>query len=220
MSRTRRRIQRSKRRPSKPEAAYRSNPPALTEIAEFVLPGFAAFAGARFLTRIVATQVNRKRPTWGKHAGAATSVITALAAMYGAGRVKQLAPYHTPVVVGTSIAALQSLIQLYFPKFGWMISDASDQLVQEAKLGAGAAGALPMSLPHPAIQAGARQGMHLELLDEDPDDYSFNDSFDAGRAGGAQQPAASAAGANPMINDDLSMDDLVEAADLGSLAAN
>lgn len=142
----------------------RHNPPLLAELAEFIGPGFAAFAATRFGTRIASQTIAKKKPSWGKHAGAVASVGSFLAAWLLAHRVKWLEKYATPIAVGAGIAAAQSLIQLYIPKIGWMVSDASPQL---------AAAASPQQIAKPAVPD------QFEVVDEDPAAYQYNDTYDA-----------------------------------------
>lgn len=200
MARKRRLHKRYGRKRTNEGGGFRSNPPLLTDMAEFIGPGFASFAATRFLTRIAAVQLARKKPSWGRHAGAITSVASFAAAWFGAHRVKVLEKYHTPIVVGSAIAALQSLIQLYVPKLGWMIADASPQLAEELQLTAPAAQTL--NLP-PGV----------ELLDEDPNLYSYNDSFD----NGSSTPKTQAQRDDELLSD-LNLDDSADLElNLGSL---
>lgn len=150
----------------------RHNPPLITDLAEFIGPGFAAFAITRFGTRIAATQIAKRKPAWGKHAGALASVGAFLAAWLLAHRVKFLAKYHTPIAVGAGIAAAQSIIQLYIPKLGWMVSDASPEIA--------AAAAAPAQIPAGSPSGMGRLPSDLEYVDEDPAMYTYNDSYDAG----------------------------------------
>jgi hypothetical protein len=184
-----------KRRKRSSEAAPRRNPPLLADLGEWVVPGFGGFAVARFATRIASTQVTKWKPSLGKHAGAGVSVAAFLAAWFLAHRVKWLAKYHTPVTVGAAIAALQSLIQIYLPQFGWMIADATPELAGSA------ASATTDQSPLAAVAH-----LNLQPSNDDPNEYTYNDSFDAGRyspqTGGA---AGSASGqAPPAGKDDLS----------------
>src|SRR5574337_1118939 len=94
---------RKKRRKSREDGGGsrpRSNPPLFTDLVEFVGPGFAAFAVSRFGTRILATQVGQRKPSWGKHAGGVAAVSAFLGAWLLAHRVRMLEKYHTPIVVG------------------------------------------------------------------------------------------------------------------------
>jgi hypothetical protein len=170
----------------------KSNPPLFTDLLEFVGPGFAAFAATRLGTRIAATQIAKLKPEMGRHAGAGISVAAFLAAWFLAHKVKFLAKYHTPITVGAAIAALQSLIQLYIPKLGWMVADASPELDSAV-----AAATPKLAAVNPDLQH----------IDEDPNEYTYNDSFDAGRYG------KSRSGESPPIigkrtDDDAAMADL------------
>lgn len=198
---------------------YRANPPLFADLAEFVGPGFLSFAATRFLTRVATVQLAIRKPSWGKHAGAVTSIAAFLGAWWGASRWKVTAKYTTPIVVGSAIAALQSLIQLYIPKLGWLISDATPD-VEQLKLAAN--GGRPQLPPD------------LEYVDDDdPNLYTYNDQYDAGRysaSNGQAAQAAKAAGASPaaqkiakeedMLADLGLAEDDVGDLNLGSLGAN
>jgi hypothetical protein len=175
------------RRKSREGSAPRRNPPMIQELGEFIGPGFAAFAATRFGSRVAATQIAKKKPSWGKHAGAIASVAAFAAAWLLAHRVKWLAKYHTPIAVGAGIAALQSLIQLYVPKLGWMVADATPEIH------AAAAPAQPQLSPN------------FEVLDEDPSIYTYNDSYDAGRYSGSTSPTGTTSGVAP-VDDEIDMD--------------
>jgi len=190
----------------------RHNPPLLTDLAEFALPGFAGFAGSRFLTRVAATQVEQRFPTWGKHAGAVASVGAFLASWFLAHKWKWLEKYHTPIVVGSAIATLQSLIQLYLPSMGWMVSDATPELASAA---ASQLDASQMPAPH----------LNLQPMNVDPNEYTYDDRYDAGRFSPVHHPHASGAQADAgtstptdqsMSEDDLAINDAIgQSANLG-----
>jgi hypothetical protein len=167
MARLHRRYKHRRSRRTGSDPAPRRNPPLFTDLAEWVGPGFAGFAATRFATRVAATQIAQRKPSWGKHVGAGVSVGAFLAAWFLAHRVKFLAKYHTPITVGAAIAALQSLIQLYVPKLGWMLADASPEL-ESAKAVAGAGTQLAPAL-------------NLMPANDDPNEYTYNDMFDPGR---------------------------------------
>lgn len=132
---------------------------------EFVGPGFGGFAATRFATHVAMTQIAQRKPTWGKHAGAGVSVGAFLLAWFLGHRVKFLAKYQMPITVGSAIAAIQSLLQIYVPKVGWMVSDATPELAT--------AGATS-----PALDTA-----HLDLVpaNDDPNEYTYNDEYDPGR---------------------------------------
>lgn len=101
----------------------RSNPPPMEDLVEFIVPGFAGYAGTRLVGRIVHGAVIKKWPKLAKHASVLSTFATAGTAMLAVHRIERIEKYHTPVVVGASIAALQSVVQAYLPKYGWMVSD-------------------------------------------------------------------------------------------------
>lgn len=162
MARTRSRLHRRYSR----NPAPRSNPPLVTDIVEFAVPGFVGFAGTRFLSFVAATQVAKRKPSWGKHIGALAAGGSFLAAWFLAHRIKAIEKYHTPVVVGSAIAMLQSLIQLYLPPIGWMLADPTPHVEQAKQIAAD--GATP-----PIAE--------LHRVDLDPNEYTYNDTFDPGR---------------------------------------
>jgi len=197
------------------------NPPLFTEIAQFVLPGFAGFAATRFVTRVAATQVAQRVPTLGKHAGAIVSVGSFAAAWFLANKWQWLEKWHTPIVVGSAIAALQSLIQLYLPMVGWMVSDASPELDTATAHG------------NLSTQDQQLAQMRLQPTDEDPDEFVYNDAYDAGRHHGPHGRASMKTGATmppppagsgpdgaapPDDASDLAIDDAIGQANLGVFA--
>ena len=191
------------------------NPPISTDMFEFIIPGFGAFAVTRAATRIAATQIAQRAPSWGKHAGAGVSIGAFLAAWLLAHKVKWLEKYHTPIVVGSAIAALQSLIQLYIPRLGWLVSDASPEIDQgaQSQLAAATAAADPISQ------------LNLQPTSDDPNEYQYNDSFDAGRysrqpgsSPGPRPSSASGPSSGPASGDlsDLAIEDAIgQSANLG-----
>lgn len=156
-----------------PEGGRVRNPPLAVDLLEWIGPGFGAFAATRFITRAASVQIAKKWPKMGKHAGAAASVGTFLGAWLLGNKVKQLEKYHTPIIVGAGIAAIQSLIQIYFPKLGWIVSDASPDVIAAGK-------------PAPQQQQQVTQSAHDLLPDgfDDLDDsawHSYNDARSGGR---------------------------------------
>lgn len=163
------------RRPRSKDSGPRHNPPLLSDLTEWIAPGFAGFAATRFLTYIAATQIAKRKPSLGKHAGAVASVGSFLAAWYLADKVKYLAKYQMPLVVGSGLAAVQSLLQLYVPKVGWIVSDATPELAAQQ--------------PQQQLPPGVTSSDQLREIDDDPNAYVYNDSFDAGRVSSPQQRA-------------------------------
>lgn len=198
MARIHRRYRKKKKPRKNPsESGPRHNPTSFSDIIEYAGPGFAAFAATRFGTRVIATQVAKRKPSLGKHAGAIASVGAFFAAWLLAHRVKWLAKYHTPIVVGAAIAGLQSLIQLYVPRLGWMVADASPELASTSQQQQQQA-AMPQQAPG-----------DFEFVDEDPAMYTYNDSYDPGRYG--QQTAGQRPQHTPPTQDKPpTVDDLMD----------
>lgn len=161
-----------KRNPSSEGSGGRTrNPPLATDLLEWIGPGFASFAATRFATRMASMQIAKRWPRFAKHAGALASVGSFTGAWLLGHKVKQLEKYHTQIIIGAGIAAAQSLIQIYFPRLGWIVSDASPEVHQ--------------------VASGNQQPMPLEeqvdMGDPDFDDlddgqwYDYNDTRDNGR---------------------------------------
>ncbi len=174
----------------------RSNPPLITDLMEFVVPGFAGFGATRLLSYVAATQVARRKPSWGKHIGAIAAGGSFLAAWLLIHRVKFLEKHHTPIVVGSAIAAIQSLLQLYLPQLGWMLADPSMQ-VEQAK----------------QVAAATSQLAELHPVNLDPNEYTYNDAFDPGRLAEVAPPkrtptGPATSGQTPPIRQ-MSEDDII-----------
>jgi len=183
------------------------NPPLGTDIVEYILPGFGAFAATRFLTRVATIQIAKRWPKHAKHAGAMASAGAFAAAWFGAHRVKYLEKYHHPIVVGAGLAAIQSLVQLYLPSVGWMVSDCSPELpaAKAAAAKAMAASTVPLLSSTPVSAPPIPEG----FTQTDANTwYSYNDSFDAGSYRGTTKSPPPA----PMVStapDDQQIDELL-----------
>jgi hypothetical protein len=116
----------AKKNPSRPRSSLVSNPPALQDLTELVLPSLAGYGATRFVARILYSRLIKRWPKFAKHGAVLSSIATAAAAWFLVHRFKRLAKYHTPVVIGSSIAAAQAVLQSYLPKFGWIVSDFQD----------------------------------------------------------------------------------------------
>lgn len=196
------------RRRKQAKSGFKSNPPLFTDLWEFIGPGFGGFAITRFTTRVAATQISKRWPKMAKHAGAIASVGSFLAAWWGAHRVKWLEKYHTPIVVGSGIAAIQSVIQLYLPRLGWVVSDASpDIAAQQTQTVPVANGTQPVATDD------------LDLVSESGEGwYTYNDAHDAGRYASTPgkpspaqpSPAQQAASSPGSTTDDSDVFDIIE----------
>ena len=156
----------AKKNPSTP----RHNPPLFTDMLMEALPGLGGFIGTRALTKFGIAAVEKKWPSKSKHVGAGVSLATFLAMWFLGHRVKFLEKYHTPITVGSGIAAAINLVQIYLPKIGWLFGDPT-----KATAGTPAQVAAPQQNMLPA---------NLEEIDDDPAWYTNNDAYDAGRYAG------------------------------------
>lgn len=178
----------------------KSNPPPLKDLAEFVIPGFAGYAGTRLASRVVHGIVLKRFPRLAKHASVISTGLSAAAAWFLVHRIQSVKQYHTPVVVGASIAALQTVVQAYAPKFGWMVSDhnlnartpaqAALPPSQATQPRAGNQAATNYTAQAPAIPATIAQPIAVLSDDEvaseldDLDMGSLASGFDEGGGGG------------------------------------
>jgi hypothetical protein len=112
-----------KRRRARKSTSLVANPPVAKDFTQLILPTFGAYAGTRLLARMVYSIIQRKWPKLGKHAGAAAAVAAFGGSWFMAHRIKRLQPYHDAIVVGSGIAALQTVVRTYLPKYGWIVSD-------------------------------------------------------------------------------------------------
>lgn len=108
------------------------NPPVGKDIAQDLVPAFIAYAGTRLASRIAFTLVQRRWPKAGKHVGAATSLGSALAAYLLSSRVETLKEHQAPIIVGSGIATLQTLVRTYVPRYGWIVADYKPEDLEPA----------------------------------------------------------------------------------------
>lgn len=184
----------------------------IAEIGEFLLPAFGGFALTRFGTRAAATAISTRWPAYAKHAGALASLGSFGAAWLVSHRVKMLQRYTEPLTIGAGLAALQSLIQLYFPKLAWVVSDVTPDLTSSATT---------------QISSASPTSDDYEVLDDNygaQDWRQYNDAGDPGayrtpQAANAQrqQAAAAASAADPNFDFSDDLDDM--AVNAGSLSS-
>ena len=193
-----------RRRHAKGNPEATANPPLATDLVGYIVPGFAAFAATRFLTRVASVQIAKRWPRYAKHAGAVASIGSFAASWFGAHRVQALAKYHDAIVVGTGIATLQSLIQIYLPALGWVVSDATSEVA---------------AAPTNAVESGSRPPqLRTNRVPPVPDGFaetdantwfSYNDSFEAGSRGN-QQKAPPRSPMTSLDPDDDEVDDTLD----------
>lgn len=188
------------------------NPPLTTDIVHFILPGFAAFAASRVLTRAASMQIAKRYPKAAKHAGAIASIGTFAAAWFGAHRVKYLEKYHGAIVVGSGLAALQSLAQIYVPQLYALLGDPCPapmrQLATPSRMQQqiAASASTPVTAP---IPEGFTQTSDAEW-------YSYNDAYDAGAYKGKVEVPTSQTNPPPQPDaQDMKISELLDNSDLG-----
>lgn len=135
----------------------------LKELGEFALAGFAGYAGGRLISRVTYVQASKKWPKAARHLSVGSGLVSVAGAYYLLGKVKKAEPYVVPIAVGAAIAALQTVVQTYVPKFGWIVSDYQP-LVGSASTGAQAAAQLDTRMPATPV----------EVSDDDDDDDTIS----------------------------------------------
>jgi hypothetical protein len=141
-------------------ASPSANPPLLTDLAEFIVPGFAGYAATRLLARVTYVQLSKKWPKASRHLAAGSGVGAFLASWYLLHHVERLKKYHTPATVGAAIAALQTIVQTYLPKFGWIVSDFQPTVGSVTS---------PMVAPKPTAAQIAAATAEIEAQDDEDD---------------------------------------------------
>lgn len=196
-----------------------SNPPLLSDLVEYALPGLGGFILTKFVANLASSQIAKRWPRFAKHAGAVSSLTSFLGAWWFGHKVKFLARWHSPIVVGSGIATAHNLIQIYFPeKLAWMVGSPRQAAVQAL-----VAEQQKQARIAPVSSAPALPD-HLEELTDDPAWYTFNDSYDGGRykQGPANSPTQGPpADATAVIDTDGNpLDDDIEGLATGLFANN
>jgi hypothetical protein len=177
----------ARRRIKNPDAIAVDDSSSLKEIGEFVLSGFAGYAGTRLLARVVYTQLMKKWPKGSRHFSVLSTGAAFAGAWYATKYVKQLEKHRVPATVGAGIAALQSVIQTYVPKFGWIVSDYQPTIGSASQ---------PLAVAAPQPPA---------LMEPNIDTEDFSDEYGGGSEYGSEDeilnpvdPAADSEGAMVM----------------------
>jgi hypothetical protein len=131
-----------KRRAKKAAASTTSNPPLKEDFLETILPGLGSYAITRIAARVAYNMSKKKNAKIARHAAPVAAVATAAAAWYGANKIAAK-DYHDGIILGSSIAAAQTVIQHYIPQYGWILDDVHMEAITNGK--AGNAAALPES---------------------------------------------------------------------------
>lgn len=118
-----RKKRRARKNPS-PASSATANPPIAADIVHVILPGFAAYAATRVLSRVVFAIVAKRWPKLGKHAAVLAGLASFGSMWFFAHKVKMLAKYHDSILMGSGIAAGQGVVATYLPvKYSWLLTD-------------------------------------------------------------------------------------------------
>lgn len=142
---------RARTRRSNPSAIAIDDGSSLKEVGEFVLSGLAGYAGTRLVARVVYQQLMRKWPKGSRHFSVLSTGAAFLGAWYLSGKWDRTAKHRLPITVGAGIAAAQSAIQTYVPKFGWIVSDYQPTVGSASQPKALPASPQPMMEPDPGL---------------------------------------------------------------------
>jgi len=99
---------------------------------ELVLPGVAAYAGTRIAGRIGYAIGRRRSAAMARHLVPLSSLAAAIAAIILAGKWEKLSAYKTGIMVGSGIAAVQSVLQAYVPQWAWVLADPNEDATRLA----------------------------------------------------------------------------------------
>ena len=103
-----------------PRTYARRNPPLKTDLVQFLGPAVGAYAVTRFTGRGLHLFGSRW-PAFQKHLRPLGNLLAFAAAWLASHKWKRLEKYHTPIVVGSGLALIQSLVQTYLPGLAWLL---------------------------------------------------------------------------------------------------
>jgi len=179
------RKKKKKKRSSAPRknAALIANPPFWQDAYEDIVPGMLAYTGTRLAGRIGYRMARKKSVGLAKHVGPWTSVAIAALGWWAVHKIDWAKKYHTPVVVGAAVAALQGLVQTYLPQYGWILNDYHmDDALPATANGASNQLSPPPGQPPAQVPQGTADDMALEgILNEGEGvDDLYTGSFSGG----------------------------------------
>lgn len=136
------------------------------ELATNIGAGFAGYAGTRLLSRMAYAQAVKRFPNASPYVHVAAAALGAAGVYFGTKHWSKAQDYHESASIGAGIALLQTAIQTFVPKFGWIVADVTpDQYVKKAKKKV-----LPAADMNQLTAAPEATGFDLDaLLEENPD---------------------------------------------------
>lgn len=114
----------------------RKNPPSTNGALDFASKmgaGFAGYTGTRLLSRVVYSQIIKRSPSIAIHGHVLSSVLGAIGTYFGTKYWDKYKEFHEAATIGAGVAVVQSAIQAYIPKFGWVVSDVKESDYVTAK---------------------------------------------------------------------------------------
>lgn len=98
---------------------------ATKELAVNIGAGFAGYAATRLISRMAYSQAIKRWPNGAAYANVIASAIGATGVYFGSKHWSKIADHHEAASIGAGIALLQTAVQTFVPKFGWIVGDVS-----------------------------------------------------------------------------------------------
>lgn len=201
---------------AKRKAKAKSNPEK-KQVMEFganVGAGFAGYAATRFISRVAYSQALKRFPKASSHVHVAASALGAAGVYFGSKHWEKVDEYHEAAAIGAGIALLQTTMQTYLPKFGWLVSDVSeDQYTRKKKVKRTLPEAnLDTLLPPEEPDALPEASDNLGAFDLDALLASDNsiEAVEIGQAPPVEDPSSNLSDDMLLVSDDYGSDPLAE----------
>ncbi len=102
-----------------------------------VLPVAGGYVTVRVLNQLGRAIIAKKLPRLGRHAGPIASIVSLAAIWYGAKKWRAISTYHSEILAGAMLAAIQSIVTTYFPGFAWIFNQTALPPVQQQAVASG-----------------------------------------------------------------------------------
>lgn len=93
------------------------------EFMTMALPGIAAYAGGKGAGWIAYRLARKRSQKLARHAGPLASVLFAVGASYATKKSERLEKYDLPIIIGSWVAAAESVLITYLPQYAWIMGD-------------------------------------------------------------------------------------------------
>jgi hypothetical protein len=124
---------RSRKRQAKRNGAELAGDKAIGDVTSKLLPGVGAYAATRVAGRIAYNLTKKRSPAMARHAGPLGSMAVAASTWFFADKFKVTKEYSEAMVIGSAIAAAQSVLQMYIPQWAWVMDDYHMEAINGAK---------------------------------------------------------------------------------------